>query len=94
MAEVNYQLQNLEGITESKYELVRRAIELAQQADRLYVSAEPIQKRKLLNSVLSNCELKDRTLYPTYKKPFDILSQGHESEKWRRDWDSNPGGCV
>jgi len=92
LTEINCQLQSLEDLTDSKYDFARQAIELAQQADRLYLSAEPPQKRKLLNSVLSNCELKEGTLYPTYKKPFDILSQGHESEKWRRDWDSNPGG--
>ena len=90
--EINYQLQNQEGLTATKHDLARQAIELSQQADKLYVNAEPFQKRKLLNSVLSNCELNDGTLCPTYKKPFDVLSKGHESEKWRRDWDSNPGG--
>jgi len=80
LAEINYQLQSPEDLTESKYDFARQAIELAQQADRLYVSAEPTQKRKLLKSVLSNCVLKDGTLYPAYKKPFDILSKGDEIE--------------
>ncbi len=87
---ITYQLQNLESMRELNFNWVKEAIELSYLAGELYLNAEPQDKRKLLQSVLSNCELKGGSLYPVYRKPFDILSNGHEPEKWLGDRDSNP----
>lgn len=48
-------------------------LELAQKAYSLYLKQEPAEKRKLLNYVLSNCTFIDGSLYPVYRKPFDLL---------------------
>ncbi len=88
---VTYQLNNLNESIDDSFDIARRTIELSHQAESLYVRANPDQKRRLLKSVLSNCALKDRTLYPTYNKAFSIFAEGIESSEWRRDRDSNPG---
>lgn len=51
-------------------------LELAQGAHSLYVTQGGSEKRKLLNCVLSNCVIDGLTLYPTYKKPFDLIAEG------------------
>ena len=50
-------------------------LELAQDAYFQYVRKEPIEKRRLLNYLLSNCTLDNLTLYPTYKKPFNFIAE-------------------
>lgn len=87
---INYQIQNLESLIEINLDWAKEAIELSYLAGKIYLRAEPADKRKLLQSILSNCELKDGSIYPVYRKPFDILSNGHEPEKWLGDRDSNP----
>lgn len=77
-------------------------LELAGKAQRLFVSADPDRKRRLLNFVLSNCVWKDGELSAEFKHPFDMLveaggwepptndPQGGEntdSGKWRRERD-------
>ena len=51
-------------------------LELAQQAHSLYVRQNVREKRRLLDTVLWNCTLDDVTLYPTYRKPFDLIAEG------------------
>ncbi len=67
-----------------------RILELANKAHSLYVSQNPTEKAKLLKMVLSNCAIDSATLYPTYRKPFDLIFQRTKNEEWRREWDSNP----
>jgi len=59
-----------------------RIIELAQQAYPLYLRQNASEKRRLLNFVLSNCTLDGLTLYPTYKKPFDLIVEGVKMQTW------------
>ena len=54
------------------------------------VSQNPAEKAKLLRIVLSNCAINDATLYPAYRKPFDLIFQMANKEEWRRERDSNP----
>ena len=51
-------------------------IELAQNAHSLYVGQNSSEKRDLIKSLLSNCTLNDRTLCPTYRKPFNHIVEG------------------
>jgi len=37
----------------------------------------------LLDSVVSKMTFADGTLYPTYRKPFDLFVKGTETIKWR-----------
>jgi hypothetical protein len=65
------------------FDLAERAIELSYQTESLYLRANLEQKRRLLKSLLSNCYLKDTTLYPAYKKPFDIIAEGIKTNNKR-----------
>jgi hypothetical protein len=66
----------------------QRILELAKEAENLYKSQDPVEQRRLLETVLSNCTFDRGTLSPTYSKPFDLLVRGNETGDWRREWDS------
>ena len=88
---LNYRLVNLSESVERDFDVAMKSIELSHQAESLYLRANPDQKRHLLSAVLSNCTMNGATLTPTYKKPFDLLAKGIESQNMRRGRDSNPG---
>jgi hypothetical protein len=50
-----------------------RILELANKAHSLYVTQTPQEKAKLLRMVLSNCAVDAVSVYPTYRKPFDMI---------------------
>jgi len=50
-----------------------RILELAQKAPQLFESQPPIEKRKLLDFVVSNCRWKGGQLEAEYRQPFDLL---------------------
>ena len=66
-----------------------RTLELANKAYFLYLKQEPAEKAKLLKMVLSNCEIDSANVYPTYRKPFDLIFQHAKNEGWRARRDSN-----
>src|SRR5712664_2436464 len=49
----------------------------------------PAEKAKLLKMVLSNCRIDAVSLYPAYRKPFDLIFQRTKTEEWRARGDSN-----
>ena len=50
-------------------------LELAGNAQRLFESQEPRQKRRLLNFLLSNCSWEDGEVVATFRQPFDLLAE-------------------
>jgi len=56
-----------------------KILELAKQAETLYKSQNPVEQRRLLATVLSNCTFDAGTLCPTYAKPFDLLVEGNKT---------------
>jgi len=66
-----------------------RALELANKAHFLYLSQTAQEKAKLLRIVLSNCSVDATKLYPTYRKPFDLIFQRVNNKEWRARQDSN-----
>jgi site-specific DNA recombinase len=66
-----------------------RILELANKAYSLYVEQSPAEKAKLLNLVLSNCAIDAASIYPTYRKPFDVIFQRVKNEEWCARGDSN-----
>ncbi len=50
-------------------------LELASNAQKLFESQEPRQKRRLLNFLLSNCSSKDGDVVATFRQPFDLLAE-------------------
>ena len=67
-------------------------LELANRAYDLYLAQNNFERRRLLDILLSNCTFYQGTLYPTYRKPFDILAKGlqNQSMRGRRDSNSRP----
>ena len=66
-----------------------RILELANKAYFLYVKQPPQEKAKLLRMVLSNCAIDAASIYPTYRKPFDLIFQRTKNEEWCGWGDSN-----
>lgn len=60
----------------------QKILELAKQAESLYQSQDSAERRRLLETVLSNCTFHAGTLCPTYAKPFDLLVKGNETGEW------------
>jgi len=50
-----------------------RILELANKAHFLYLNQSPVEKAKLLKMVPSNCALDAVSVFPSYKKPFDLI---------------------
>ena len=81
-------------------------LELASNAQKLFESQEPRQKRRLLNFLLSNCSWEDGEVVATFRQPFDLLAEttaiaatrkgtaiafSAKTEIWLPDLDSNQG---
>ena len=79
--EVRAQINRFEQADRNYVDQGTKILELAQHAYSLYVGRELSEKRKLLNCVLSNCTLNGLTLYPTYKKPFDLIAEGVKTSR-------------
>jgi site-specific DNA recombinase len=66
-----------------------RALELANKAHSLYERQTCEDKGKLLKIVLSNCSTDGVTLWPVYRKPFDMIFNRVKTEEWCAREDSN-----
>ena len=66
-----------------------RALELANKAYSLYLRQKPAEQAKLLRIVLSNCAVDAISVYPTYRKPFDLIFMRAKNEEWYARVDSN-----
>ena len=71
-----------------------RILELANKAYSLYLTRNAGEQGKLLRMVLSNCATDGVSLYPEYRKPFDMIFARAKAEEWcaRRDSNSRPSG--
>ena len=75
-------LNGLQGADSDRLLSTQRILELANKAHSLYVRQKPVEQAKLLKIVLSNCALDRTSLYPTYRKPFDLIFQAAKNENW------------
>ena len=76
-------LQSLQQATPERMLDATRALELANKAYFLYLRQEPTEKAKLLKVVLLNYGIDGVTVYPTYRKPFDLIFARAKNEEWR-----------
>ena len=69
-----------------------RIVELTNEAYFPYLKRDHTEKTKLLNMVLSNCGIDAVSLYPTYRKPFNLIFEKAKTEEWcaRRDSNTRP----
>ncbi len=73
---------------------VGRILELAQKAHSLYLTRNPTEQADLLRKVLWNCGIDGVNLYPSYRKPFDMIARRAKNEEWsgREDLNLRPPG--
>jgi site-specific DNA recombinase len=77
---VTAQLERLTGTGRDYVDQALKVLELSKMAYSLYVERNGAERRQLLKSVLSNCLFDGVTLYPTYKKPFDLIAEGVQNQ--------------
>src|ERR1039457_5366372 len=73
---------------------MQRILELSQKAYFLYLTRKPAEQAELLRKVLLNCSIDAISLYPTYRKPFDLIFKRAKNEEWsgREDLNLRPPG--
>jgi hypothetical protein len=71
-----------------------RILELAHNAHFLYLKQTPQEQGKLLKMVVSNCSIDATSLYPTYRKPFDLIFTTGKNEGWRAQGFEPPTLCF
>lgn len=67
-------------VTEEHVLTVERIFELANKAHFLYLTRDSAERGQLLKSVLLNCATDGVSLWPTYRKPFDLIFQRAKNE--------------
>jgi len=72
-SQISMAIQGFEAITPERVLNGVRILELANKAYFLYVRQNPEEQGNLLKMVLSNCKIDATSLYPTYRKPFDLI---------------------
>jgi site-specific DNA recombinase len=68
---------------------LQRILELANKAYFLYVRRKPTEQAELLKLVLLNCGIDGVSVYPTYRKPFDMICERAKREEWSGRADLN-----
>jgi site-specific DNA recombinase len=73
---------------------VQRIFELANRAHFLYLTRNAAERAELLKSVLLNCSTDGASLWPTYRKPSDMIFQRAKNKEWsgREDLNLRPPG--
>ena len=82
-------IQGLQEAGPDQLLTAKKTLELANKAYFLYVTQNPTEQAKLLKMVLSNRKTEGVSLYPTYKKPFDLIFERAKTKEWRARRDSN-----
>ena len=80
--QVSLALQGMDEVQEDRLLSTSRILELANKAHSLYVKQNPTEQAKLLRMVLSNCGIDGVNLYPTYRKPFELIFQAAKTKEW------------
>ena len=65
----------LQTANESYMDVGVQILELASNAQKLFESQEPRQKKRLLNFLLSNCSWEDGEVVVTFRQPFDLSAE-------------------
>lgn len=79
-----------ESANQSYFDLGIELLALARDAYDLFKVRSLPEKRQLLNLVASNLVVDGEKIWPSYRKPFDMLVKSGDCLNWRPQRDSNP----
>ena len=82
LTEIELQMDGRQVIERDFYEFGYKTFELSKMLYSQYVRANYEDKAKMLKFVASNYTLNDVSLFPTYRKPFDMLAEGLSRTNW------------
>jgi hypothetical protein len=82
LASTRSELERLERASHEYTVVGSQILELAKNAKTLFLRQSGPEQARLLKTLLSNCNLRDGSLTPTYRKPFDLLVEGNETGNW------------
>ena len=93
-SQIQASLRELQSARPERLLDAARILELANKAYFLYFKQTHAERAKLLKMVLSNCGIDAANLYPTYRRPFDLIFERVKTEEWcaLRDSNSRPSG--
>ena len=86
LASIKLQIEALDRSHDESAELASRIFELSQTLREKWLTADLLEKRRILEIVFLNFSLDDVSLVPTIRKPFDILAEGPSVQSSRGDW--------
>jgi hypothetical protein len=64
------------------YLALKDIVEIAQEAEGIFKSSQIEQKRRLLNLIFANLQIKDKKLIFDYTKPFGDFAKGFSYQLW------------
>jgi len=76
-------LQNIELLNSELIDEYSHLLNLANKAAELFKKADYLQKREILNLVLSNSTLNKKELRWNYKEPFNLMAFCNENSTWQ-----------
>ena len=82
IAEIECELNKCSDDFNEIGEIIENIIEIAANAGNLIRSSKVEQKRQIINLLLSNCELKDKKLVYSIRKPFNVLMELNGCQSW------------
>lgn len=71
-----------QGINQKFYEDGCSILELSNRLYPLYLRSDVEDKARILRLIASNYSLSGQTISPTYRKPFDLIAEGVQKQKW------------
>lgn len=81
--ELESELSSLKALVTTESVLtVKRIFELANRAHFLYFTRNQADRGQLLKSVLLNCGTDGVSLWPVYRKPFDVIFERAKKQEW------------
>ena len=70
---INIALAGLQTWNNDRIDAAKRVLELANKAYFLYFTRKPAEQARIAEMVLLNCSIDGTSVYPTYRKPFDMI---------------------
>ena len=80
--EIQSQLARLRKAEDLYLQEGLKVLELAQRMHGLFVASDRPLRRELLEVLTSNCTLRDVSVVPTYRKPYNLLAEGNRCREW------------